>query len=106
MSSAIVTPRFAVKRSGTIHVSWAKTEVANKKRKLTRSNIDHHHQSAAASHLDVVVCHVMRDVTVEKPATGLSSGPDHVEALSRPDVDRVSMIARGRLQRLTIHRDH
>src|SRR5260370_16757201 len=68
-------------------------------------NVEDHGQPTATLLLDVVVRGVVRDVAMHQPLARLPCLPDHVPALSRPDVDRVREIPSRRRKRDAVEPD-
>src|SRR5689334_19965735 len=69
-------------------------------------DVNNDHQPASALRFGVVVRGVMRDMAMDQPLAALARLPDHVIALARSDVDRVSQVARRRRNRLAVARHH
>lgn len=58
----------------------------------SRLDLNDHHQPAAPLLLYVVVCRVMRNMTMKQPLSGKAGLPNHIVALARPDVYRIGHV--------------
>ena len=58
----------------------------------SRLDLNDRHQPAAPLLLYVVVCRVMRNMTMKQPLSGKAGLPNHIVALARPDVYRIGHV--------------
>ncbi len=56
---------------------------------LSSCNIDNHRQPAGPFLLDVVVSSMVRDMAMNEPLPRAARKPDHIVALSRPNIHRI-----------------
>ena len=71
-----------------------------------RSNIQNHHQSAAAVLLGIVVGRVVWNMAMNQPFARTTCLPNNIVALPRSDIDRIGFIARAFPERLPVKCHH